>query len=231
MIIYNVKGLLVGIAAVVVVFACIHFELSGGISFLITGAVAMYLSIKLSEKGTGYAGMPSLFLIPTHAYAFLILAAGGIAFAGDPSFFDKEADDKRVQLLERDLAVVDSVSLSGVDSVAHNIQGYVTLSLIRQLKPGNICYRVLESDDKKRVLVLVMFPLLDDLSKEARKDFAELVNEYVQSHSFFEGREVYLGIKDKSELKATRTPKQKHDGFLAVNSDLLPFYHHQPITK
>jgi hypothetical protein len=232
MIIFNTKALLVGIGTLIVLMFGLYFKWNDGLCFILAGLTGLFLSVKISNKEAGYAGMPTLFFIPTHVYAVLIIIMGIAGFWSDKKdATGKSTSDTRTELVETDLAIVDTASVSGIDSIAERIKLFVSLSLVRQLKPNDICYRVVEDPKENKVLVLVMFPKLDDLSKDAKKDFRQLIASTVSEIDFFNGKQVYIGIKDKYGLELTQTPKTKNISFMATTLDLLPFYGNSPAEK
>jgi hypothetical protein len=224
MIIFNRKGAAVALAAAIVLFSCISLKLSGGLSLLLTGLAALIASSRIRSKEEGYGGMPTIFFIPTHAYAVLIVLVGIIGLWQDKSFFDKEELDPRGAMIKNDLAVVDSASISGIDSVAQHLQNYVALRMPHQLKPGEIHYRVIKNKRANKALVLVMFRMMGDLAREDRAAFAGVIERYAKQEDFFIGKSLFLAIKDKRKVLLTRTPTGLNNSFSAGKNDLLDFY-------
>ena len=230
MIIFNTKGFLAGVAALFVLVICIWLKLSDGFSFLFAGIAGLFASVKLSGKGEGYAGLPTVFFIPTHVYAVLIIIVGIASFWSGKGSSGKSSDPREVKM-DNDMNMVDSLAISGVDSVAHYLKTYVSVMIIKDLNPEECHYRIIENETKDKALVLVMFPRVDDLSKDAKKDFRTLMEQAIEGENFFTGKQVYLGVKDKYGLELTKAPGKKNVGFLATTLDLLPFYGEPPAKK
>lgn len=232
MIIYNLKGLLVGVAVVIIALLCAWMDLSMGVAFLLAGLIGLFLSVKLTVKGEGFLNAPSVFFIPTHVYTALIIIISVFLLADEPSFFDKTRDDYRTELYERDASALDTLPISGIDSIATRLDIVVTMSLLKQLKPENISYRVQANTAENKALVLVKFPKIDDLEKDARGDFVNMLEEYLVMDTFFRNKKVYIGVTNKNNsLKVTKVPERGLDKTLAVPSNLYPFYADTALAK
>lgn len=223
--IFNGKGLIAGIVAVVVFIISVMLDVNIGLSGMLAGLMGLIVSMKLSTKGEGFFALPSIFFIPTHVYSVVLMLLGLAAFWSSPSLFDETVDDYRSELIAKDIAVLDSLDVSGVDSIASELKELMNVMLLEQVKPEEIAYRVLQNEEGDKALILVKFRQIGDFTKEARMEFLELLELYVDVIDFFKDKQVYIGVKNKSSLYITRTPeKVDNSSFGATESDLLAFY-------
>lgn len=225
MVIFNLKGLLVGVVVVIIFIAMAVLEFNMGLSFLVPGLIGLYMSSKLSTKGEGFFALPSIFFIPTHVYTVLIVIVGAIFFFDDMSLFDKRPVDLRADMVEYDQAVLDSLDISGNDTIAQGIKDYVTSELIRQYKPENIAYRIVDSEDGERILVLVKYVKISEFDKESRRDILDLIVNYCYGLEYFNNRDLYLAIQDEWSIWVTYTPQAINNSRLSASEhDLYNFY-------
>src|SRR5438093_386614 len=109
MLIFNAKGIVVALATFIVLALAIWMGLSAGVSIFLAGITALFVSLKMSKGYTGFFALPSIFIIPTHVYACLIIIIGCAIFIKEPVFLEKKApQDLRKQLVEKDIASLDS---------------------------------------------------------------------------------------------------------------------------
>lgn len=228
MIIFNGKGVLVAIAAslVLALFAGL-FHLNFGLSTIFAGIAGFFASIKLTNKESGFFGLPSFFFVPTHVYALLIVYVGIMAFKKETSFFaEKEKEDVREQYVEKDLDTLQANELSGMKDEARELKAFMNEIIIHQLKPEKISYLLKENPKTNAVLLLVNYDKFDEFSEESRGEFVSTLKSYFKENSYYADKYFYIGVIDEHMMRTTETPEKGRTvkSYLAYNKDLVGFY-------
>lgn len=226
MVIFNLKGLLVAIVAVVVFVIPALIGLNVGLCLILGGLAGIYTSIKLTVKGEGYFAMPSVFFIPTHVYTALIVLLGIVTFAGEPSFSQpKKAKDHRVDMVEADQKLLTANKYTGYEDIASDMDNLLSFALVDEAEADELHYLIKKNDGGDKILVMIKFPNIKKFEKDARKEFLSLVEEYISEVDFFDNRELYISIQDERSIWITATPNGTHTSkLLADENDLVDFY-------
>lgn len=235
MIIFNGKGLLVAIITAIVLALCAGLlHLNFGLSAIAAGLIALYVSVKITNKEEGFFSMPSFFFIPTHVYAILVLIIGIKEFKSTPGFFaKKEKEDVRLQYIEQDLDSLRNNELSGWKEDAKQLKAYMSEVMIHQLKPETISYRLKVNPEHKAVLLLVRYEKFEEFGEENRKDFVSALRSFFRDNPDYAGMDFYIGITDDTLIKTTQNPVKgtTTSTYLAYDKDLVGFYGNEKNTE
>ncbi len=232
MIIYNIKGAFVAIITVAVFVGLAFLDINAGLSMILAGLVGVAASVKASTKGEGYSGMPTIFFVPTHVFAAIVVVLGVTAFSKAPSLFTEESTDYRYTLLEADQDELDAAETAGIDSLAATFTSYMRYSLVDELEPENTACLVKENKELNRVLIILKLPKINDLDKSVRPELLDMMDEVIAEEPFYEGKELYIGIQGNSSIWVTRTPEEgvKNSRSSASEEQLVPFYGDGPVA-
>lgn len=228
MIIFNGKGFIVAlISAILLIILILIFHLNQGLSFLLTGIGALFISFKLTNKNEGFFALPSFFIIPTHLYALLIIYVGILSLKEKPSFFEKKnPKDNREKFLRNEIDTLNMYELSGLKTNAKNLKEYMNNSIIHQLKTENISYLLKENQKTNAYLLLIKYDKFDSFGDEDRAEFVSLIKKYFNNDSIYLSKKIYIAILDEGIIKTTYTPEKglKTNSFLTSEKELKNYF-------
>lgn len=228
MIIFNGKGVVVAIVAAIILALCAGlFHVNFGLSTIFAGIAGFFASMKMTNKESGFFGLPSFFFVPTHLYALVIIYIGVMAFKEKPSMFiKKELEDIREQYVQKDLDTLELNELSGNKTEAKSLKEFINASIIHQLKPENISYLLKENTQNNAVLLLVKYDKIDDFADEDKAEFVRTLKTFFNENSYYANKDFYIGVMNKHSIKITETPQKGRTtkSYLAYDKDLVDFY-------
>lgn len=228
-IIYNLPGLLLGIAGVVV----------GLLAMILTGSLGLgMLALAVVWFATGFwwrnydtasgqkRPFPAVFFIPL---PFLAIPLAVLAL---PTFFVERnirnrPPDARAELFGADEKMLDIAQATGNASLSQSLLTTLQDRVIEGAKADRYCIFTRLKPDA--VLVLMKAPNLKDYSDNARRQLIETIMEILQADEQSKGKRLYVGIKGRINFGAIRVPPDvvKIDGFVG-ESPLYEFYDDTP---
>lgn len=229
MIIFNLKGLLVGVVVVVPFFILGLLGLNIGIAMVLSSALGLFVSIKLTRPGASFFRMPSIFFIPTHAYSVVLMLLGVAVFFVNPGLGNNQDvahDDPRPDQVQRDLEYVKDQQVLGIRTVSGEVLEVLKDIVPVEMEPENISVLVRQNSGQDKALLLVRFPKIDDMETNDRSRLILQLENRLADISFFDGKALYIGIEDASSLLwITSNPEEvKNSRLDAGVSDLLDYY-------
>jgi len=149
-------------------------------------------------------------------FGFLILLVSFIPRSS------KENLDGRYQLLQRDVSLmVKNPSLEN-DSIAFKLKNLYESYNFSGVNINKFEYRTQSHDNK--VLVLVKIPDIKYIKKSDRYTFIEIIESLIESDSYFENKEVYIGIHGWFSMMLIQTPNVYKNGRLISEEPLYEYY-------
>jgi len=217
-IIYNLSGLLIGIAGIAVGFLAI--VVTGWISagLLTLGAIWLAFGRARRDPETGIARpAPALFFIPLYLLSIPILLLALLAAIGDVQQ-GRKALDPRSALLQADQKALDQTKLTGDPDLAG--AAYDALKAIAR----DDKMHVFAAARGPAVLVLVKIPSLKEIGESDRAAMAQALIAALEDRDASRGRQVYLGIRGRLTYGIIRTPAGTKIGSVVSSDPLLEFY-------
>ena len=214
LIIYNLPGLLVGIAGLVCGFAALL--MSGSVGAGLCGVAAAWFGLGLwwrrrpvgdSTGGRARRAWPALFFVPLPFLA-APLAALGVAAAVFQSNRDARPPDPRAEAFRADEARLDEAPATGEADLSRRVLAALRDATVEAA--GAEDYSVFTRRRPGAVLVLLKAPNLKTYGDAAREELVEGVAAIVAAEVVGESGDdppgVYVGVKGRSLFGAVRTP-------------------------
>ena len=210
LIIYNLPGLLVGIAGLVCGFAVLLA--SGSVGAGLCGVAAAWFGLGLwwrrrpvGDPGGGRAkrAWPALFFVPLPFLA-VPLAALGLAAAVFQSNRDARPPDPRAEAFRADEARLDEAPATGDADLSRRVLAALRDATVEAA--GAEDYSAFTRRRPGAVLVLLKAPNLKTYGDAAREELVEGVAEIVAAETPDDPPGVYVGVKGRTLFGAVRTP-------------------------
>jgi hypothetical protein len=217
-IIYNLSGLIIGLAGLVVGF--LVFGLTGWLSagLLILGVIWLAFGRGRRDPESGLKRpAPSLFFIPLFVLAFpiLLLALPTVIF--DVQSGRKALDPRSAQFREDERALSQS-KLAGDRALALAAYDVLKTSALDDKT------HVFASTDGDRVLILAKIPSLKELDESARAVMVKALTTALETHDAVKGRRLFLGVKGQFTYGVVQTPAGSKIGKTVSSDPLLDYY-------
>lgn len=140
-------------------------------------------------------------------------------------FFSCGEDDPRKPLFDVDEEYLNSTTVDPSDSLALELQSYLSVLVNEELEPSEFAYHTRISDDNKRLLVLIKMPKLKKAKKESRTEIVSLIQAWQMIKPSVKNLELYLGVKGQITWMITKKPNTSAENSLVeLESDLYDFY-------
>ena len=224
-IIYNLSGLLVGLAGMAA--GLLLFGVSGWLSAALFGLGAVWLAFGRGKRdpSTGVKRpAPSLFFIPLFIPAIPILLLAPLVVVFDVQRMGKVADPRYAQFRLDEKALNES-KVNGDSALA----GAVYDALVNEAHDNAAHVYASAKDD--RVLVLAKVPTLKEISKAGRGGLLKALGLALGQADASKGRQVYLGIKGRVAYGIVQTPTGLTIDSVVSPDPLLNFYGPPPAEK
>lgn len=207
LLIYNLPGLLIGLAGLFVGLIAAVAAGSFGVGIIVASIIWCALGFWWRRKPTADGTprpYPSIFFIPLPFLALFTLLVGlGIAplefMAGR-----KRVQDPRTAMLETAERSVQTSSVSGDTELATLIRDAVTKGNFSGMMADSTNVHV--ATDDTRVLVIVKVSNLKKFPEPARVQVLDAVAETVKAHAPSQDKAQFIGIKGPLMFGASRTP-------------------------
>jgi hypothetical protein len=229
-IIYNLSGLLLGVAgaAVGVVVAVATGHLSLGL--LATALVWLIFGWRKVDPVTkAKRPYPSVFFIPL-AFVAIPLAAVAVPLLVFERVAKSVPRDPRAALLDADEATLRSVKAGGDSALSKSILE----GLEGVIEPGAAKvedYRVFTRVGDDAVLVLVQVPNLKQYQDTAREQLLAMIEGILLAEDRLKDKKVYIGVKGRVAFGAISAPDDLTKTGAAVSErPLYDFYGPAPAT-
>lgn len=217
-IIYNVPGLLIGLAGIVAGFLAL--TVSGWLSVGLTVLGTIWLVFgrgKQNVESGLRSPAPALFFIPLSILAIPILLLAIVAVFGDLQDRRKGLDPRSSQF-SQDEKTLNRTKRTGDPDLA--------LTAYDALKKVALDDRmhVFASSQGQRVLVLAKIPSLKEIDKADRTSLTKAVVEALEAQDSTKDLPLYLGIKGRLTYGVVQTPTGTQVGSAVSPDPLLDFY-------
>lgn len=227
-IIYNLSGLLVGVAGVFVGFATLAVTRSLGLGVLALAVVWFVLGLGWryfkTEPGVRRS-FPALFFIPLPFLAVPLAPLAGLIFLIEV-IGRSQPPDPRAERFRADEAQLDSSSASGDVALSKALRTGLQEVVVEGAKAES--YSVFTRKSPDVVLVLMKVPNLRDYTDNARKQLLQTVVDLLRADDQLKDKKIYIGIKGKISFGATRVPPDVVKvGSVVSTSPLYEFYENE----
>lgn len=225
-IIYNLSGLLLGLAGVFI--GILTILLTGRLSFGMIILATVWLAFGFRRRVDATTGtkrpFPSLFFIPLGFFAIPILLLSLPVF-----FIERVAarqppqpSDPRAALFNADEAYLRGNAASGDVQLSRAILKTLQSMTVEEAKAEE--FRVFSRKKPDAILVLISAPNLKQFKNPAREQLLDLV-EGILTAEEGASRKYYIGVKGRVAFGAVRVPPDRTEiGAIVSESVLYPFY-------
>lgn len=224
-IIYNLSGLLLGIAGVVVGFFVL--ALTGSVAPALLALAVVWFVVGFWWRNHEAAPrvkrpFPALFFIP------LPFLAIPLALLAVPIFLVEWAErgkpaDRRADLFLADERMLDSASATGDAQLSQAVLTALQAITVERAKAEH--YHVFTRKTAHAVLVLVKAPNLKKYTNDARKELLEAIAGILRTDEQLKGQRIFIGIKGRFAFGAIRVPPAVVEtGSIVDKSKLYDFY-------
>lgn len=225
-IIYNLSGLLVGLAGVVAGILTIFLteRLSFGMIILATVWLAFGFRRRVDQVSNVKGAFPSLFFIPLGFFAIPIL------LLSLPVFFIEHVaaraprlpPDPRAARFNADESNLRGNAASGDVTLSRAILDAIQSMTVAEAKAED--FKVFTRKTPDAILVLVQAPNLKQFKDPAREQLLNLVEGILMAEDDA-NRKYYIGVKGRVAFGAVRVPPERTEiGSIVAEPLLYPFY-------
>ncbi len=224
-IIYNLSGLLVGIAGVIVGLLALTLTGSLALGLMALAVVWFALGIwwrsRVTESGEKRP-FPSVFFIPVPFVAILVAVLAVLMF-----FIERTADnqpvDPRAASFKADAKMLSQAQATGDVALSQSVLNGIQAAAIDATVPSQ--NHVFTRRNEAAVLVLVKVPELKNYTDDAQRRLLDAVVETLQADKQSKGLRIYVGIKGRLLYGAVRIPPDEVKiGSFVSESMLYEFY-------
>lgn len=206
LLIYNLSGLLLGVAGIIVGFFLLALTDQFGFAFL--GAALTWLLFGGRRRPDEFGQRrpaPSLFFIPLRYWgiplALLAVPVFVVQFVGD-----RKPKDTRAALLNADERALRSAAVSGDRALAVAVQAHLALSAVEEISAEqfHVFARLRNGIDGQSALILVRAENLRQFPEPVRAQLLDTIAEAAaEDHPH---AKLYIGVKGRISFGAIRTP-------------------------
>lgn len=208
-IIFNISGLLLGAAGVLV--GIVIALLSGWLSLGVLALAVAWFGLgfywrRSSPEPEKKRAWPALFFIP------LPFAAVPLALLALPMLLVEwgarnQPDDPRAPQLKADERTLDSTLVGGDIALSRSILDGLQVMTVEDAEAD--AYHVFSRKQGEAVLVLVKVPNLSDYENSARQQLLDMITAIVKADPESTGKRLYIGVKGKFVYGAVQLPSGK----------------------
>ncbi|HEV3162815.1 MAG TPA: hypothetical protein VGZ22_02155 [Isosphaeraceae bacterium] len=215
--VYNLSGLLVGLAGVGVGFLTLMLTGKLALGMVAIGIVWLLFGRGRRDPETEERHpVPSLFFVPLFYLAFPVILLAIPASFVDVKSNERSTDARAVALADA-VKALNSTNLSGDPELASALY-----NAIKDMTADDGMH-VYAADTNDRALVLVKLPKLKEIDQANRRRILTKLAETLDTQASTKGHAAYLALKGKLVWGAVRTPRGEKISS-AVSDDLLLDY-------
>lgn len=223
--IYNLAGLLVGIAGFFVGLAAMLLAGRFSAGLVVMALTWLGLGLWWRRRGIGEGGTPrpypALFFVPLPFASPVLLVLGLFAFVAE-NYAARNPADPRAGQLREDIRTLSSSEASGDLALSREVREMLVASAVPAAKAE--AFHVFTRVGPGSVLVLVQAPNLKTFAESARLQLLEALNQFATEHPRLQGKARYIGIRGKVAFGIVSATGQTKTGTIVADTPLLAFY-------